>query len=102
MDMGVSQLVRREVHARYGAAAVAAEVERQLSSVELPGLDGAGRERERDRVHFAALKVADGDAGRLAEAVRLAAADWRDLLVAASLADEDWPAVMRRAGYPVP
>ena len=36
---------------------------------------------ETDRVEAAALTYADGDLERLAEAVKLALLDWRDLLV---------------------
>ena len=41
-----------------------------------------------DRLRFAALKVAAGDAARLREAVELAKVDWRDLLVWAGFADD--------------
>jgi hypothetical protein len=33
----------------------------------------------------------DGDIGRLCQAIELAAKDWRDVLMAAGLADTDWP-----------
>jgi len=32
-----------------------------------------------------------GDPGRLRDACELAKLDWRDVLVGAGLADEDWP-----------
>jgi hypothetical protein len=44
-----------------------------------------------ERVQAAIILLADGSLQRLRQAVDLAAADWRDLLVAAGLANEDWP-----------
>jgi hypothetical protein len=44
-----------------------------------------------ERVQAAIVLLADRDIGRLHRALDLAAKDWRDLLVAAGLADEDWP-----------
>lgn len=38
---------------------------------------------ELERIHFAALKVSQGDFSKLVQAVELAQVDWRDLLVAA-------------------
>ena len=37
---------------------------------------------------FAALKLSGGDLGELRSAIRLAKADWRDLLVAAGFAED--------------
>ena len=51
----------------------------------LPFLQNAD-EDELNRFRFAALKISDGDLGRLDEAIRLAKSDWRDLLVAAGFA----------------
>lgn len=55
-----------------------------------------------ERVRFAALKLCGGELQRLREAVVLAQADWRDLLMAAGFADdvhahENWlpPAIHR-------
>jgi hypothetical protein len=44
-----------------------------------------------ERVHAAVVLMADGNFGQLRLALDLAAADWRDVLVAAGLADADWP-----------
>ena len=41
-----------------------------------------------ERVRFAALKLSQGDIGRLREAVRLAQTDWRDLLMAAGFGED--------------
>lgn len=49
-----------------------------------------------ERIQAAIILLADGNLRRLHEALDLAAADWRDLLVAAGLADEDWPGRLDR------
>jgi hypothetical protein len=45
-----------------------------------------------ERIQGAIVLLAGGDLGRFHDACDLARADWRDLLVAAGLAHEDWPA----------
>jgi hypothetical protein len=45
-----------------------------------------------ERVHGAIVLLAGGDITRFHEARDLAVADWRDVLVAAGLADADWSA----------
>jgi hypothetical protein len=61
----------------------------------LAGLpDRAGYDRgvlSSERVQAAAVVLAAGSVARLHEAIELAMTDWRDLLVAAGLADDDWP-----------
>ncbi|WP_330461556.1 hypothetical protein OIB37_34610 [Streptomyces sp. NBC_00820] len=47
-----------------------------------------------ERLLTAALVIAAGDVDKFRSAVRLAREDWRDLLVAGGLANEDWPAVL--------
>lgn len=44
-----------------------------------------------ERLQAAVVLLADRNIGRLHRALDLAAKDWRDLLVAAGLANEDWP-----------
>lgn len=44
-----------------------------------------------ERVQAAVVKLARGDLGRLDAQLREARIDWRDVLVAAGLAHEDWP-----------
>jgi len=56
------------------------------------GLEGSGRER----VQAAVVLLADGDGWRLLDALTLAQQDWRDVLVAAGLAEADWPERMAR------
>ena len=99
--MEVSSLVRREVRARF-LVPDASDVEVLLGATELPFLDEPARRRERDRVHLAILKQADGDFEQFARYLALAATDWRDLLLSAGLAHENWPDVLRAAGFPVP
>lgn len=99
--MKVSALVRREVRARFSPEA-ASVVERLLAETDLVGLDVPSRDRERDRVQLAALKMADGDLAALREALALGALDWRDLLMSAGLENLDWPTVLRAAGYLAP
>ena len=50
--------------------------------------------QDAERLLAAAVLIADGDVGRFRSAIRLARTDWRDLLVAAGLANEDWPRVL--------
>jgi hypothetical protein len=99
--MEVSNLVRREVRARF-APRDAADVESLLGAALLPFLGEPARRRERDRVHLAILLLAHGDFEKLARNLALAATDWRDVLVAAGLGNDDWPEVLRAAGFPVP
>lgn len=59
----------------------------------LPREAGYGQEMlAGERVRAAVILVAAGDLGRMRQALALAMADWRDLLMAAGLAEEDWPA----------
>jgi hypothetical protein len=44
-----------------------------------------------ERIQAAIVLVGAGDLERLEGAARLAETDWRDVLVAARLADGDWP-----------
>jgi hypothetical protein len=70
----------RRVHADFGA-----DAELVLAVLaELP--DYAGSER----VQAAIVKWAGGDLGRLDRQLREARIDWRDVLVTAGLAHEDW------------
>lgn len=60
----------------------------------LPGLENADSEAM-DRCRFAVLKLSEGELPKLDKALRLAKADWRDLLMAAGfgeslLAHESW------------
>jgi hypothetical protein len=98
--MDVSELVRAEVRKRMGGDAERAIA--LLASTELPMLAGADRARERSRVHLAILKMADGNLARFTETLRMAAVDWRDVLVGSGLGNLDWPRVLEADGFPVP
>jgi hypothetical protein len=56
-------------------------VRKQFAILETETPDGL------ERVRFAALKLSEGNMEKLHRAVKLAKADWRDLLVAAGFAD---------------
>ena len=45
---------------------------------------------ETERVQAAVVMWAAGDEARLEDSLRLAQVDWRDVLVRAGLADDDW------------
>ena len=98
--MDVSELVRAEIRKRMGGGAEPAIA--LLASTELPMLAGADRARERSRVHLAILKMADGNLARFTDTLRMAAVDWRDVLVGAGLGTFDWPRVLEADGFPVP
>jgi hypothetical protein len=49
-----------------------------------------GEASDSERIQSAIVFRASGDIARLRDAVALTAADWRDTLVGAGLADDDW------------
>jgi hypothetical protein len=56
--------------------------------------DEAGYDAEHfrsERIRAAIILLADGDLTRFHQAIELAKTDWRDLLVAAQLANGNWP-----------
>jgi hypothetical protein len=62
---------------------------------------------ELDRFRYAALKLSQGDLGRLRWAIRMAQTDWRDLLVTAGFGDDAsihrrWLPEQRRRAKPKP
>ena len=66
------------------------DAELVLSSLaDLEGLPGPATG---ERVQAAIVKLARGDLGRLDRELSLARLDWRDVLVGAGLAGEDWAA----------
>ncbi|WP_236789288.1 hypothetical protein [Amycolatopsis sp. GM8] len=62
-----------------------------LSDLRFPVVDPAN-DHAVERILCGVVILAHGDLDRLDEAAQLACADWRDVLVASGLADEDWPA----------
>jgi hypothetical protein len=59
--------------------------------------EGTGDPAGIERVQAAAVLLAGGSLAELREAVVLGRTDWRDLLVAAGLAHDDWPARLDEA-----
>ena len=56
-------------------------------SANLPFLEAATPE-QLERIRFVALKLSEGTIDGLCDAIQLAQVDWRDLLVAASFAED--------------
>ena len=73
-----------------------------IQHVVLPLIDQANRRTERARVQLAMIKISAGSISELRRAARVAAIDWRDVLVAAGLADGTWRQTLAAAGYSVP
>ncbi|MBI5817403.1 MAG: hypothetical protein HZA88_00285 [Verrucomicrobia bacterium] len=93
--MSASSLVRKQAH-RFFAPMHAADVIAALDTADLSlGLMNA------DRVQLAILLIARGDMQEFRVALRQARQDWRDTLVTAGLADDDWPAVLRKEGIEI-
>lgn len=44
-----------------------------------------------ERVQAAVVLLSDGNSQRFLQALAIAQQDWRDILVAAQLSDDDWP-----------
>jgi hypothetical protein len=93
--------VRAEVLRRFPEEAHA-RVLRALSDMADPPASSPDWSRVRARVHLAIIKLADGDPARLFANVAQSQVDWRDTLCAAGLENENWPEVLRAAGYGVP
>jgi hypothetical protein len=66
----------------------AEDVLRRLTELAISSSDTA---HWSERVQAAVVLCAGGDFTRFTWAYELALTDWRDVLVAAGLADEDWP-----------
>jgi hypothetical protein len=75
----VSERLQRRIARDFSEPGSAAEVSRLV-----------GEASDSERVQAAIVFVASGDLGRLRNAIALAQADWRDVLVAGELADDDW------------
>jgi len=58
-----------------------------LAALDLPLVDNEGT---RERVHAAIVLLAQGRYAAFTQSAALAETDWRDVLVAARLADQDW------------
>ncbi|MFG2478570.1 hypothetical protein [Streptomyces fagopyri] len=65
-----------------------------MGALRLLGGELEDSRQSTERLLAAAVLIAAGDVERFRSAVRLGRADWRDLLVAGELGDEDWPHVL--------
>ncbi|MFQ5989283.1 MAG: hypothetical protein ACE5K9_05145 [Candidatus Methylomirabilales bacterium] len=99
--MKVSSLVAAEVRDRFSEKE-ALLVLSAFEAAELPFLEDESRTRERARVQLAVLKLANGSLSAFEQWLREACVDWRDVLVAAGMAHENWLRVLREAGFRVP
>ena len=93
--MSVSLIVREQVH-RFFAPAQADDVISALDASDL----SMGEVRA-ERVHLAILLVSRGDVQEFQAALNQAKHDWRDTLVTAELANEDWIAVLKLKGIEI-
>ena len=73
-----------------------------LQDLALPLLDAPERAVDRVRVQLALVKLAAGDLPTLRRWAREATVDWRDVLVAAGMADANWRQALAREGFAVP
>ena len=84
----VTARVAARVRRDFGPAAD--EILRRLESLELPLIESQGPAGV-ERVQAAIVVLARGDAERFERDAKFAERDWRDVLVAAGLANFDWP-----------
>ena len=88
----VTPRVRRKIDKLFDPQS-ASEIMRLLESASLPLINNNG-----ERVHLAVLHLSQGDREKFDEALKIAQIDWRDTLVAAGLANGNWPEVLRERG----
>ncbi|MEU1414006.1 hypothetical protein [Streptomyces sp. NPDC005731] len=65
-----------------------------VGALRVLGVELEDSRQSTERLLAAAVVFAAGDVERFRLAVRLARADWRDLLMAGELGHEDWPRVL--------
>jgi hypothetical protein len=87
--MATESRLERRVRRDFPAPGSAQEVLRLLA--ELPHETGDAAHGT-ERVQAAIVLVAKGDLARFRQALASSRRDWRDVLVAADLADDGWPA----------
>jgi hypothetical protein len=93
--MSTTSLVRQHAR-RFFAGSQADDVIAALDATELPLIANNG-----ERVFLAILLLSRGDMQRFRAELQQARIDWRDTLVAADLANEDWPAMLKQQGIDV-
>ena len=82
----VSQRIEHRVRQDFGGASAEAVLNR-LAAIDLPLLES---EDGRERVQAAIVLLARGRRSAFEQQVALAEVDWRDVLVAAGLGNDDW------------
>jgi hypothetical protein len=97
----VSVEVEKEVGRRFQPEDVP-RVLSELAALDDPPPERPDWARERARVQLALVKLGDGDVAELSRHLERARRDYRDTLCAAGLEHDDWPEVLRAAGYLVP
>jgi len=97
--MDVSDVVEQQIATRFDADG-GATVLASFRATDLPFLTAPNRQRERDRVHLAIIKLANGNAPAAGRWLRQAARDWRDVLMSAGLANGDWSQMLVDDGFP--
>jgi hypothetical protein len=98
MERRVSERLRAAVERDFDSASVAPVLKR-LGELDLPLLE---TEEGRERVQAAIILIAEGRYADFERSASQAEKDWRDVLVAAGLANEDWPARLdARLGGPL-
>jgi hypothetical protein len=93
--MTTTSLVRQQSRRFFGASQ-ADDVIAAFDATELPLIANNG-----ERVFLAILLLSRGDMQRFRMELQQARIDWRDTLVAAGLANEDWPSVLRQEGIEI-
>lgn len=90
--------LQRRIRLDFPEPGSAQEILRLLADLQrTTGDDTLGSER----VHAAIVLLAQGDIARFRHALAVSTHDWRDVLVAAGLADDDWPTRLDRELGPV-
>jgi hypothetical protein len=93
--MKVTELVCQQAR-RFFSPANAQEVIAALEATDLPLIANNG-----ERVFLAILLLSRGDMDKFRIGLKQAKTDWRDTLVAAGLANSDWPGVLRSQGIEI-
>src|SRR4051812_32930694 len=92
MKIPVTPLVRAQAEKIFPASSVAT-VCAELAAADLPLANNNG-----ERVHLAVLHLSAGDFGSFRRHLAEAQIDWRDVLIADGLGDENWPEVLQQRG----
>ena len=90
----VTDLVRQQARKLF-APGEADLVISELEPTRIPLVDDGTAP---ERIHLAILYLADGDLREFDQTLNRGRMDFRDILVAAGLAEADWPAVLRSRG----